>query len=319
MGQISGTFSSYDAAGNREDLSDVIDLVAQEQTPFMSKVAGTSEATNVYHEWQTDSLASVDTANYVIEGDEATIDSVTATTRVGNRLQISDKTAIITNTQEVIRKAGRKSEMAREMDKKTRELKRDMEYTLLSNQASVTGNDSTPRRCGGLESWLTSNVSRGSGGSSGGFSSGNTTAATGGTARAFTEDLFKTVLRSCADNGAEPKFVLLDSFNRQVFSTFAGNATAMRSAEDKKLYASVRVYESDFGPLTVLYTPRMSAGSCIIVDPSRINVAYLTKRKFFIQDLAVTGDAIKKQLLSEFTLEVGNEKAHGIVADLTTS
>ena len=49
MAQVAGTHSSYDAIGNREDLSDVMYLLYTDETPALSKMPrGKAEAT--YHE-----------------------------------------------------------------------------------------------------------------------------------------------------------------------------------------------------------------------------------------------------------------------------
>ena len=75
-----GGFTSYSAIGNREDLSDVIYNVSPTDTPFLTSIPRT-EATAVLHEWQSDTLAAASSSNQVLEGDEATMDSVTATDR----------------------------------------------------------------------------------------------------------------------------------------------------------------------------------------------------------------------------------------------
>ena len=105
------TYQTYTAIGQREDLSDVIYNISPTETPFMSSV-GKSKATAVYHEWQTDSLASVNTSNYAVEGDTASDATMSPTTRIGNRTQISQKTVKISGTLEAVNKAGRKSEKA---------------------------------------------------------------------------------------------------------------------------------------------------------------------------------------------------------------
>ena len=139
MAQPTNAFDTYDAIGIREDLQDVIYSIAPTETPFMS-AAAREQIKNTLHEWQTDSLASAATNNAVIEGDEATLDASTATSRIGNFTQIMDKTVVITGTQEAVDKAGRASELAYQIAKKSKELKRDIEATLLTNQARVAGN-----------------------------------------------------------------------------------------------------------------------------------------------------------------------------------
>ena len=147
MAQPSNTFDTYDAVGIREDLQDVIYSISPTDTPFMSSAAR-EQGKSTTHERQPDALAAASTSNAVIEGDEATLDAVTATSRLANKTQIMDKTVVITGTQEAVDKAGRASELAYQIAKKSKELKRDIEATLMANQAKVTGDASTARKFG---------------------------------------------------------------------------------------------------------------------------------------------------------------------------
>lgn len=236
MAQPTGTFSSYDAVGNREDLTNIIYDVSPTDTPVFSALPRT-KATATLHEWQTDSLAAASAANAVIEGDDATTDTSTATTRLGNRTQILDKVAQVTGTQEAVSKAGRKSEMAYQMEKRMKELKRDIEAALTDNGASVAGNDTTARELAGFPAWLTSNTSFGTGGADG--NGLGTTARTDGTQRAFTEDLLKSVLQDCFTNGGNPSLGIVGAFNKRKASEFTGNSTKIDKSEDKKLFAAI--------------------------------------------------------------------------------
>ena len=99
MAQPTNTYDTYDSIGEREDLSDVIYNISPTDTPFLSS-ASKSKSTAVLHEWQTDSLAAAVSTNAVIEGDEATHDAMTATTRLSNSCQIMDKVVVITGVLE---------------------------------------------------------------------------------------------------------------------------------------------------------------------------------------------------------------------------
>ena len=161
------TYKQYDVVGDREDLSDVIYNISPTDTPFMSSV-GKTKATAVLHEWQTDSLAAADATNAAVEGADATSATLSPTTRVGNRTQISQKTIQVSGTLDnAIDKAGRKSEKAYQLSKASSELKRDMEKILLSNQvaaAGTGGGSPTARTLGGLQAWINTNVSLGTSG-----------------------------------------------------------------------------------------------------------------------------------------------------------
>lgn len=312
----SETVQTYASIGNREDLSNTIYNIAPTDTPFISMCDKVS-ASAVYHEWQTESLANVDTTNARVEGDDATTVAATLTTRIGNRCQISDKTISVSGTQDAISKAGRKSELAHQIALKGKELKRDQEAIVTRNQASVTGNASTARKLGSAESWLTTNDSRGAGGSDGGFSAGNTVAATDGTQRPFNETLLKTVLQLCYDAGGDPDTIMVGSFNKQQFSTFTGNATKTKEVDDKKIVAAVDIYVGDFGTLKVVPNRFMRTRTALVLQSDMWGIGSL--RPYMIDNLAKTGDSNRKQMLVEYTLICRNEAANGVIADLTTS
>src|SRR5919198_4489394 len=170
MALPTNTFATYEAVGNREDLSDVIYRIDPTDTPAMSGF-DREKAAAVNHEWQVQSLAAIDTGNAVLEGDDATTDAATPTVRLGNICQISDKVARVTGTQRAVEHAGRDDELAYQEMLKGLELKRDMEAILVgTNQAKVAGNDSTARKTASVLSWLKTNTSKGTtGGTPGPF------------------------------------------------------------------------------------------------------------------------------------------------------
>lgn len=313
MGQPANTFSAYLAVGLREDLSDMIANISPTETPFFSAAKkGTAEAT--FTEWQTDSLAAVDTNNAVIEGDDATLDAVVPTARRGNYTQISDKTAVISGTEEAVKKAGRSKEMAYQIAKKTKELKRDMEGIFLSNQARAAGtNNSVARKLGSVLSWIATNTDIG-GGVGANPTGDGTNVRTDGTQRAFLESMLKNVLQQCWVSGGDPTIVMVGGANKQVVSSFTGNSTRFDVGEDKSLTAAVDVYISDFGKLKIVPNRFMRARDALVLDMDYWEVAYLRPVKTW--PLAKTGDTEKNQILGEYTLKSWQQAASGIVADL---
>jgi hypothetical protein len=315
MAAPTNTFLTSAAIGNRESLHDIITTLNKDETPFMAAIgSGSAEAT--YEEWQTDDLGSQNTTNFQPEGNDVTAAAITPTVRVGNRLQILNKPFTVSNTQEAVKKAGRDSEISYQKALAGRRLKMDIEAFLCGNQASTSAD---PRKMGGYESWITSNVSRGTTGTNGGFSSGNTVAATDGTQRAFTEVLLKAVIKSAYDNGGRPNWLLMGSFNKQIFSTFSGIATQYQEAKGRTatVVAAVDRYVSDFGTFNAAPSRYVRSRSALVVDPELWRTLWL--RKIKSEELAKTGDARKFQLICEVTLEAKNQAGSGVVADLTTS
>ena len=317
MAIIANTFVSYSARGNRESLENVIYNIAPTDTPLMSMLPKVP-VPSVRHDWQTDTLANA-ANNAVVEGDDlgTSITATTATVRLQNFCQISRKDFGISGTQEVVNKAGRKSEMAYQAELKTKELKRDIEFALSQNNASVAGAAATARQSASMESWLTTNDSRGAGGADGGFNSGTglVAAPTDGTARTFTEALLQTVIRNCWTAGGNPDTVLCSADKKQAISAFGGNGTRFIKAESGVLNTAFDVYVSDFGKLKIVPSRFNRARTVLVIDSTM--AAFGTFRPFQIKDLATTGDYERKMVICEWMLVCRNEAAHGVIADLT--
>lgn len=299
--------------GIREDLSDVIRNISPSDVPFYS-MAGQTKADNTYHEWQLDELAAA-AANNAIEGDDTVASALTATTRRGNYTAISKKVFQVSGTADAVKTAGRAKESDYQKLKAGKELKRDIETNLVGvNVARVAGNDSTARKSASVQSWIATNTDKGATGAD--PTGDGTDARTDGTQRAFTEDQVKTVMQLVWTEGGNPTVLSLGGFNRQVFSTFGG-ASKMQKAEDSTLHASYDVYAGDFGSLKVVPNRFQRTRDALILDMDHWKVA--TLRPMFTEELAKTGDSRKFHIVTEYTLEAGQQKASGIVADLTTS
>lgn len=315
MTAITGTLQTYAQVGRREDLADIISNISPTDTPFYS-MCKKVKASNTYFEWQTESLTAAG-ANAQIEGDDIT--SFTAAvqpTRIGNRTQILRKDLIISGTSEASSLAGRKSEIARQIMIRGKELKRDIEYAFTQNTTAVAGDATTARQTRGLEGWVATNNSLSTGTPAGvAPNPGTNTAPTDGTARAFTETLLKDVLQKCYSSGGNPDTIMVGPTQKQTFSTFTGNSTRFKKAEDAELMASVDVYVSDFGTLKVIPNRFQRARTAFVLQSDMWQAAVL--RDFSVENLAKTGDAEKRMLIVELGLRAENEAASGAVRDLS--
>jgi hypothetical protein len=308
------TFTAHSAIGQREDLTDVIYNISPTETPLLNTLAR-AKATAVYHEWQTDSLAAATTANAAVEGDDATSATLSPTTRLGNYTQIVQKTIQISGTLETVNKAGRKSEKAYQLARASSELKRDIETILCANQGRSAGSSSTARKMGSLLSWIKTNTDKASDGAD--PTTIGVSTRTDGTARTFTEALLKSVIAEVYASGGSPKVLMVGAAGKQKVSTFAGIAAQRYMAPadaPTTIIGAADVYLSDFGSVSVVPNRFMRARDAFILDPEYAAVAYL--RPFATNELAKTGDSDKTQILAELTLEMRNEAAHGLVADL---
>jgi hypothetical protein len=308
------TFTAHAAIGQREDLSDVIYDISPTETPILNTLART-KATAVYHEWQTDSLASATVSNAAIEGADATAASLSPTVRLGNYTQIVQKTIQISNTLEAVNKAGRKSEKAYQLARASSELKRDIETILSANQARSAGSSTVARKMGSLLSWIKTNTDKGVSGTDPATIGENTRS--DGATRTFTEQLLKNVIAKVFNSGGSPKVLVVGTSGKQKVSSFAGIAQQRYMAPadaPTTIIGAADVYLSDFGSVSVVPDRFIRAVDAFVLDPEYAAVAYL--RPFATNELAKTGDSEKTQIIAELTLEVRNEAAHGLVTDL---
>jgi len=313
-------YQTYTAIGIREDIADIIYSISPTETPFMSGIAKT-KATNTLHQWQTDALAAV-AANAAVEGANITYATLSPTVMETNFTQISTKGIQVAATNEAVTSAGRSNEMAYQVAKAAKELKRDMETALLSNVAKSAGNSTTARKLGGCPTWYETNVDAASNGSG----AGNGAIRTDGTQRAFTEDQLKGILVKCYNQGGNPNMIMVNAFNKQKLSGFTGGSTRFDAAEDRRLITSIDVYESDFGTMQVSPnrfirgangTSAKIGQDAHILDMEFWAVSFL--RDFSLQNPAQTADADQRFMVAEYTLESRNEKASGLITDLTTA
>jgi len=311
MAKISNAFDTYSAQADREELSDIIYNISPMQTPFLSSV-GKSNVSNVVFDWQTESLPTPSSSGK-LEGFELSRSASTASVRESNVCMISSRDATVTGSQEASDAAGKNSEMAHQLALMSKALKRDMEEALVGNIAKVSGTASAARQTRSLETWYSSNVNKASDGANGSASA----ARTNGTRRDLTEAMVKDVQQQCFSNGAEPSILMCGPYNKSVISGFTGRSQARQFVDANVVEASVSIYSGDFGELKVVPSNRSREQAVHLLDPEFAGVSYL--RDFETIDISTIGDAQTKMIVVEYGLEMKNEAAHGIVADVKVS
>lgn len=306
---------TYDQIGIREDLSDSVWDVSPEEVPFSSNCKKVS-VDNTYFEWQTDSLAAV-SADTAVEGDDATFAAASPTTRVGNYTEIIEKTAITSGTLEATDRAGRGKEMAYQVAKRVKEIKRDFEHHLVGlNQAQVAGNATTARKTASYSAFVATNTDFGATGAD--PTGDGTDAATDGTQRPFTETELSAVIDACWLSGGNPTVIMANAFNKRALNGFSGHADQVRhDAADKSVINAVSVYESDYGVMQVVPNRFLRARDVLVMEKDYWAIAIL--RGMQNTPIAKTGDAEKRQVLMEAGLMAKNEASSGIIRDLNTA
>jgi len=256
-----------------------------------------------------------------MEGDATTAEARVATVRLGNYTQIFKNAVVIPDTDEGLDKAGRSAEMAYQVLKIAKEQKLDIEKALFANNKYEAGSASAARELAGLGAYMKSNVANigGSGGANPTGTVPGNTARTNGTQTVFTQADFDTVMQSIWVNGGKADSVYLSSFQMNIALGFTGNNNqrSQVQAGDQKVIKSLDVYVTPWGTVEFVPHREVAGRDVYILDNDMFEVAVLRPTKN--TELAKTGDNTTRQVLTELTLVVKNEKASGLVADCTTS
>jgi hypothetical protein len=260
--------------------------------------------------------------NSQLEGDDVgTFDAVVATVRLTNYAQISRKTIVLSNTEEVVNKAGRRSELAYQIAKRGSELKRDQEFIMLNGGVAVAGNTTTARVTASLGAFVKTNTDKQTDGVDPSYTTLPNSARTDGNVRTFTETILKNVIQKVWTAGGTPKILMCGPVNKQRVSGFAGIASSRFNINGGEkpatLIGAVDLYVSDFGTVAVIANRFQRERDAWVIDPEYAKMTVL--RPYQQVELAKTGDAEKRMLLIEFGHKVLAENAHGLAADLVTS
>lgn len=303
------SFGTTTAIGNREDLVDIIYNTAPTDTPLISAIDKV-KATAVTHEWQRDVLATP-ANNAVAEGADATYTAVTPTQRLSNQTQISRKTFSITDTQEKVTTAGRKSEIRYQTVKQGKELRKDMELALIENGTLTTG---ATRQTRGLRGWIVTGSSSGASGAAPNF--GTNTAPTDGTLRTYTEALMRSAVLSAYNNGGNISMLMVHpSIKQNISATFTGAGTKFNKGETNQLNTAWDVIKTDFGELDVVPNRVMQrTREAYYIDPDLVALAVL--RDMQDQELARIGSARNFMIETEYALEVREERGLACTRDI---
>jgi len=315
MAQTANTYATFNSTINREQLMDKIWNVSVDETPFV-KLIGKGKASGVFEEWSTDEYRAAK-ANKVEQGNQSSRTPRTPPQRLGNRTQIVEDVFGVTGTQEVVEKAGGKSEYNRQLAKTMVELKKDIEFALLQNTTAIPASAGVAGQARGLFGFMSKNVSLGTGGVA--ANPVTNTAAVDGTKRAFTEILMKNVLQQMFDNGSNMSnlYGLFPSVQRMAFDSFLAGTTRFDKAEDKTLTATLEIYIGPFGRVKTVNARHMRQRETAFIDPEFLELAMLRGMKD--KPLGVTGDTEDVLVNGEFTFKDYNPNSHGAVLDLIDS
>jgi hypothetical protein len=319
MAMVAGSFTTYQAKANREDLSNSIYNIDPFDTPVMS-MARRRNAKNRTFDWQTEFLPVVDPNNAQPEGFELARAVSQPTVRLTNVTQISARDATVSGSQEAADAAGKGSEMGHQMALKSKVLKSDIETILCSRQARVDGADpNTPRKTEGIAHWLgraTDKAAAVAGAVAPGtvltglpvLATDAFAAVAGASQIALTEAMLGDAMQKAYTNGANPSDWVVPPAIKRTVSTFDGRNGSQVLVGKTEVVATVDIVATDFGRIKVLPSRWIATDISLLLDPDYVAVAFF--RNFRQHQIAKIGDAETRLILAEWGVEMRNPLGH---------
>lgn len=319
MALPTNTFTTFSAIGQREDLTDAIYNIDPTDTPFFSSIPRV-KATGVKHEWQTDALDAATIQGY-LEGDDATADAALPTTRLDNNCQIFRKVVSVSRTQRTVLSAGRRDEYAYQLAKRGKEIKRNIEKTMLSDNGKSAGLLAGARYLAGVQTWLTkangsihlaaTATSAGSGATVG---PGTDVTVGSTTIKPYVD----TVIDSLWNNGSDANVIICGSQAKSTLAGMSGIATLYREVPkgmQGNIIGGADLYTSNFGDYVIVPDRFADANTILFLDYDYWATAELDPME--VVPLAKTGDSDRAMIVCELSLECRSPKASGKIADWT--
>lgn len=247
--------------------------------------------------------------NAALEGADKPSTRFTNRIRCGNFTQIFTAAVEVSGTDVAASQLGLADEMDYQKQERLRELVRDLENTVINGGQPVSnpeGSGSVRRSMKGVIQHLATNV----------FYTGDSGFPTGND---LDEAKINFALRQIWENSnGNVDLIVVGGFQKRKINSFCADSRAY-GANDTTFTDMISIYESDFGVCRIITTRWMPQDAVLLLDSSRLNVLPLAGRSFCFKPLASSGDYECGELIGEYTLELRNEAAHGLIRDLTTS
>lgn len=320
MPKVTNAFTTYQAVGNREDLSNAIYNIDPFDTPVMSAIRRRNVKNRIF-DWQTENLPIVNPNNAQVEGFVLANAPAQPTIRQNNVTQISERDATVSGTQEESDAAGKGSEMAHQMALASKVLKSDMETILCGRQARNDGNDTGPtaRTTEAFSHWVARAKDK-LGNPLAAIAPGTVTAGVptlatdafapvaGASQVSITEAMLGDAMQQAYTNGASPTLWIVPPGPKRTISTFVGRSTTQVLVGKTEVVSTIDVIATDFGRIKVAPSRWVPADVGLLIDPDYAAVAFFRAFRQYL--MARTGDAETRMIVVEWGVEMRNSLAH---------
>jgi hypothetical protein len=300
--------------GSRFRIGDQIQVEGSEELMLVTNVnSDTLTVVRGYAGTTSENLADNQAINILgnaaLEGADKPGVRFTNRIRCGNYTQIFTAAIEVSGTDISASQLGLADEMDYQKQERLRELLRDLENTVINGgqpAANPQGSAGVRRSMKGIVQHFSSNV----------FHTGDSGFPTG---TDLDETMINYVLRAIWENSnGNADMIVVGGFQKRRINSFCADSRSY-AANDTTFTNMVSIYESDFGVCRIITTRWMPKDAVLLLDSSRVNVLPLAGRSFHFKPLASGGDYECGELIGEYTLELKNEAAHGLIRGLSTS
>jgi len=286
------TFKTYSSVGAKEDVSDVISTLTPHKVPFSSSIGQDTVKQKVY-QWQEDALEP-GADNAQVEGFDATEEDCNTTQMRQNTTQIMSRTIKLSGSLQATDHYGRANELARQLVKKGKSLRLDLERAYVGvDQAMVLGSDTVARRTASASQLIDASCKIDLGGNP------------------LDEANVRKAIRTAFNNGSDgAETFMVKPVDAELVSEFAGTANRVRDVgiNPSKIVVKVDIYTTALGTLRVTINREIKKDFALLYDPSMWKKTVLKGRGWFRETLAKTGDNTKVMLAGEYGLKHENFK-----------
>lgn len=310
------TYTSYSGKNIAEDVDGIINNIDPTETPLYSSLAK-RKATNRKVEWLSDAIRPSNPLNSVAEGSNSVDTVLSSPKRVNNYVQEFQGVVNVSDIANMVNTIGYKEELGYKIGLEGKALKLDIEEAIVGNNASAPGVDGVSGGFfAGMESFISTAVSHGVGGSTAGFDDDThlIAAPVDGTVRDLTEELLLDTLQISHEAGGKPSKIIVPAGLKRAISRFSGDAVRNMQTKDRKVTNTVSIIEGDFGVYEVMYHDRVRSSTVIAYDPALWELAVM--QGFKQKDLPAAGSYQRKLLNTVVSLVCKNEKGNAKIADV---
>lgn len=301
--------TNFDVAnGDRFRIGDQVQATGSGEVMFVTAVAGdTLTVVRSYGATVAEDLTDGQTlhilGNAALEGDDAPSPRFTTRQRKSNYTQIFTAGVEVSGSQLAAKQAAIADELDYQKQERLRDLLRDLENCVIngtSPAANPEGSASIRRTMRGILPSIQTTIDDAGG-------------------AALTESRLNAVLRGVWEQSAGGiDTIVVGGLQKRAINQFIASSRGY-DARNTRYRDMVSVYESDFGVCRVVLSRWVPRDAVLLLDSSRIDVLPLTGRSFHYKPLAATGDRTTGQVIGEYTVELLNENAHGVIRNLAVA